>query len=98
MLRGIMVTSQKLLATPCLAPRKTYLLKNRSLLNQIVASVNPARNRGFSRCPAQWLRPVVFPMKKLPAFPEVSADEQTPWVMALLGIIEKLRIMHQRRK
>ncbi len=30
-------------------------------------------------------------MKKLPAFPEVPADEQTPWVVALLGIIEKLR-------
>jgi hypothetical protein len=30
-------------------------------------------------------------MKKLPAFPEVPADEQTPWVVALLGIMEKLR-------
>lgn len=30
-------------------------------------------------------------MKKLPPFPEVPADEQTPWVVALLGIIEKLR-------
>jgi hypothetical protein len=29
-------------------------------------------------------------MKKLPPFPEVPADEQTPWVVALLGIIEKL--------
>jgi hypothetical protein len=30
-------------------------------------------------------------MKKLPAVPEVPADEQTPWVVALLGIMEKLR-------
>lgn len=30
-------------------------------------------------------------MKKLPVFPEVPADEQTPWVVALLGIMEKLR-------
>ena len=30
-------------------------------------------------------------MKKLPPFPDVPADEQTPWVVALLGLIEKLR-------
>jgi len=30
-------------------------------------------------------------MKKLPPCPEVPADEQTPWVVALLGLIEKLR-------
>lgn len=30
-------------------------------------------------------------MKKLPSFPEVPADEQTPCVVALLGILEKLR-------
>ncbi|MFO1432590.1 MAG: hypothetical protein U1F76_21055 [Candidatus Competibacteraceae bacterium] len=30
-------------------------------------------------------------MKKLPPFPDVPADEQTPWVVVLLGLIEKLR-------
>lgn len=30
-------------------------------------------------------------MKKLPPFPDVPADEQTPCVVALLGLIEKLR-------
>ncbi len=30
-------------------------------------------------------------MKKLPAFPEVPADEQTPCVVALLEIMEQLR-------
>ncbi|MFO1434794.1 MAG: IS630 family transposase [Candidatus Competibacteraceae bacterium] len=29
-------------------------------------------------------------MKKLPPFPDVPADEQTPWVVALLGLLEKL--------
>ena len=30
-------------------------------------------------------------MKKLPPFPDVPADEQTPCVVTLLGLIEKLR-------
>jgi hypothetical protein len=30
-------------------------------------------------------------MKKLPPFPEVPADEQTPCVVALLEIMEQLR-------
>ena len=30
-------------------------------------------------------------MKQLPPFPAVPADEQTPWVVALGGLIEQLR-------
>ena len=37
-------------------------------------------------------------MKKLPPFPDVPADEQTPGVVALLGLIEKLRETIQQQK
>lgn len=36
-------------------------------------------------------------MKKLPPFPEVPVDEQTPCVVALLGIMEKLRATIQQQ-
>ena len=37
-------------------------------------------------------------MKKLPPFPEVPADEQTPCVVSLLGIMEKLRETIQQQE
>jgi len=37
-------------------------------------------------------------MKKLPPFPEIPADEQTPCVVSLLGIMEKLRETIQQQE
>jgi hypothetical protein len=75
-------------ADACLGAQGSYWVDFLQLLN------NPLQP--LPNAPDLWHS--ITPQKKFPPFPEAPVDEQTPCVVSLLGIIEKLREAVQRQE